>query len=281
MQEMEEQTINIEAARNDPNVRIYKNDAIINADRTFESAIAAAYQATKVYEYYTSQSYGRLGQLFLIRMISHGDYDLENYVTELEDAYLGFQQQYGNPDERVDILSLRDDIFQIPRVNNQGLAMSQSDRIAALRDKLTDVALLDEQGYLTVPFATALTRLSPLTRDHKIRRIEAEIVGSNVGDTVGRVYLRQKGTGIVRSVTSDVIYYRFPQLTAVVDTFFNGVRALGAEIYTNDRMRDRPYMNSRWDLVINQKDESVNQDIDLRSVTDVRLYLYYTDFTAQ
>lgn len=281
MQEMEEQAINIEAARNDPNVRIYKNDAIINADRTFESALAAAYQATKVYEYYTSQSYGRFDQLFLVRMIGSGDYNLENYMTELQDAYFSFQQQFGNPDERVDILSLRDDVFDIPRLDNQGAAVSQSDRIASFRAKLTDVALLDESGYLTVPFATSLARLSPLTRDHKIKRIEVEIIGSDVGDSVGRVYLRQAGTGSVRSVSGDSIYYRFPELTAVLDPFFNGVRALGAEIYASDRLRDRPYVNSRWDLVINQKDELVNKDIDLNSITDIRIYFYYTDFTAQ
>lgn len=169
----------------------------------------------------------------------------------------------------------------IPRLDNQGAAVSQSDRIASFRAKLTDVALLDESGYLTVPFATSLARLSPLTRDHKIKRIEVEIIGSDVGDSVGRVYLRQAGTGSVRSVSGDSIYYRFPELTAVLDPFFNGVRALGAEIYASDRLRDRPYVNSRWDLVINQKDELVNKDIDLNSITDIRIYFYYTDFTAQ
>lgn len=281
MQEMEEQTINIEAARNDPNIRIYKNDSIINADRTFESALAAAYQATKVFEYYTSQTYGRLDQLFLVRMVSHGDYNLENYLSELEDAYLAFQQAFGNPDERVDILSLRDDIFQIPRLGSNGAAVSQSARISELRAKLTDVALLDEQGYLTVPFATSVARLSPLTRNHKIKRIEAEVVGSSVGDPIGRVYLRQKGTGIVRSVGDEKIYYRFPELAAVINPFFNGVRSLDGATYSSARLRDRPYANSRWDLVLNQKDETANMDIDLNSVTDIRLYLYYTDFTAQ
>jgi hypothetical protein len=72
-----------------------------------------------------------------------------------------------------------------------------------------------------------------------------------------------------------------PALTAVLDPFFNGVRVFTPEIYNNDRMRDRPVANSRWDLVINQKDEQVNLDINLNSVTDVRLYVYYTDFTAQ
>jgi len=136
------------------------------------------------------------------------------------------------------------------------------------------------QGYLTVPFATSLRRVSPLTRNHKLRRIEAEIIGSDVGDATGRVYVRQKGTGVVQTVAADPVYYRFPSRTAVVDTFFNGMRTFGPEIYSNDRLRDRPLINSRWDLVLNQRDEAVNQDIDLESLTDVRLYLYYTDFTT-
>ena len=246
--EMEEQTINVEAARNDPNVRIYKNDAIINADIAFDAATAAAYQATKVFEYYSSQSYEHLNDLFLVRMVNYGDYNLNNYLTQLQDAYLNFQQQYGNPDNRVEIISLRDDVFDIPRLDQNGQAVSQADRIAQFRDKLKDVTLLDEHGYLTIPFATSINQLSPLTRDHKIRRMEAEIVGSDIGDNVGRIYVRQKGTGVVRSVTNDTLYYRFPALTAVLDPFFNGVRVFTADIYNNDRMRDRPVSNSRWDL---------------------------------
>jgi len=280
MDEMEEQTINVEAARNDPNSRIYKNDAILNAEFAFDSAITMAYQATKVFEYFTTQSYARLVDLFLVRMVSHGDYNLENYLTQLQDAYLEFQQQYGNPDERVDILSLRDDIFAISRYDDKGVTLSQADRIAAFRTRLKDVSLLDEQGYLTIPFATSLNRLSPVTSNHKIKRMEVEVVGSDVGDALGRVYLRQKGTGVIRKLDTDIEYLRFPERTAVVDSFFNGARVFGPEVYASDRLRDRPVSNSRWDLVINQRDESVNKDINLASLTDVRVYLYYTDFTG-
>ncbi len=279
--EMEEQTINVEAARNDPNVRIYKNDAIINADLAFESAIAAAYQATKVFEYYSSQSYEHLMDLFLVRMVNYGDYNLNNYLTQLQDAYLSFQQQYGNPDDRVEILSLRDDVFAIARLDPSGQPITQADRIAQFRGRLKDVSLLDEQGDLTSPFATAINPLSPVTRTHTVKRLEAEISGSDVGDTVGRIYVRQKGTGVVSAVNGDPLYYRLPAVTAVINPFFNGVRVFTSDIYDNDRMRDRPVANSRWDLVINQKDETANMDIDLNSVTDIRLYVYYTDFTAQ
>ena len=46
------------------------------------------------------------------------------------------------------------------------------------------------------------------------------------------------------------------------------------------RLRDRPLINTRWELVLNRVDELVNEDLNLLSLSDVRLYIYYTDFTA-
>lgn len=84
---------------------------------------------------------------------------------------------------------------------------------------------------------------------------------------------------MIRSVTGDNVYYSFPVRTAVLNPFFNGLRPLSEEIYRSERLRDRPLVNTGWDLLFNQKDEKVNQDIDLASLKDIRLYLYYTDFT--
>jgi hypothetical protein len=39
-------------------------------------------------------------------------------------------------------------------------------------------------------------------------------------------------------------------------------------------------VNTDWRVVINQRDESCNADLDLLSLEDIRLYLYYGDFTA-
>ncbi|MBN1773932.1 MAG: hypothetical protein JXB32_21915 [Deltaproteobacteria bacterium] len=280
-QDVEQLAINIEAARNDPNVRIYKNDAVINADRAFNTAIREAYKATRVYEYYTSQSYAKLDQLFLIRMVAAGDYNLEYYLTELSDAFYVFEETYGNPDVRVDVISLRDDLLNVPRLAANGEALSEAERLQVFQQMLMDPARLDEHGYLSIPFSTDLDGLSPLTRNHKISHVEAEIVGSDTGDTLGRLYLRQRGTGTVHSVTDDSLYYVFPERTAVINTFFNGDRGSFStdEIYINRRLRDRPYSNTLWELVFNQRDEAVNQDVNLASLNDIRLYVYYTDFT--
>ena len=278
-EELQQQTINVEAARNDPNVRIYKNDAVILSDETFRAALRDAYVATKAFEYYTSQSYAHLYDLFLVRMVSHGDYNLESYLAELEYAYRDFQQIYGNPDHRVEIVSLRDDVLAIPRLDAAGRPLTQAQRIEQFRGRLADAAYLDERGYRTVPFSTSLARLSPLTRNHKVTAIEAEIIGADVGDTVGRLYLRQRGTGVIASVDGEKLYYRFPERTAVMNPIFNGVRVFGPEVYRSDRMRDRPFVNTHWELVLNQRNELANQDINLQSLTDIRLYVYYTDFT--
>lgn len=277
--ESEEMAINVEAARNDPNIRIYRNDAVTAADRTFHAALREAYRATKVFEYYTSQSYAALEKLFLTRMVSAGDFTLESYLDDLERAFVEFEEQYGNPDVRVAIVSLRDDILRIPYVDEDGIAISEVERTELLREKIRDVSLLDSRGYLRMPFATSIDDLSPLTRNHKVRFIEAEIVGDRVGDSLGRVYLTQRGTGMIRSVSGNNVYYSFPIRTAVLNPFFNGLRPLSEEIYRSERLRDRPLVNTGWDLVFNQKDETVNQDIDLASLKDIRIYLYYTDFT--
>ncbi len=280
LSESEQQTINIQAAKNDPNVRIYRNDAYINADLSFQDVLKETYRATRVYEYYTSQSYAELDKLFLIRMVQYGDYNLENYLTDLENAFYDFEEEYGLPDTRVAIVSLRDDILAIPRLDDEGRSLTQNERINQMRATLTDASLLDKDGYLSIPFTTNFLGLSPLTRNHKIDYIEAEIIGSSVGDTVGRLYLKPKGTSVIKGVDGLKNYYRFPERTAVINPFFNGNRIFTADVYKNQRLRDRPFVNTSWNLILNQRDELANQDIDLNAVTDIRLYVYYTDFTA-
>lgn len=278
--EAEQMLINVESARNDPNVRIYRNDAVINADIAFDDAVRDVYRTTRVFEYYTSQSYAKRDQLFLIRMVTAGEYNLENYLNELQNEFFTFEEEFGVPDTRVQILSLRDDLLQIPYLDDDGAPLSQGKRIQKMRDRLKDVALLDSNGYLTIPFGTQLEVLSPLTRNHKIHHVEADIVGSDVGDTLGRVYLRQMGTGIIRSVNDTTDYYVFPERTGVINTYFNGNRVFDPELYRNYRLRDRALANTLWELVINQRDEEVNKDIDLQSLSDIRLLVYYNDFTA-
>jgi len=278
-EESEELAINTQAAQNNPNVRIYKNDAIITADRTFQAALKEAYKATRVFEYYTSQSYPGWEKLFLVRMVGAGDNSLEQYLFELEDAFLAFQEQYGLPDHRVAIVSMRDHVLAIPRTDDNNKALTLAERVDLFRAALADPGRVDQSGYLSFPFATTTSQLSPLTRNHKIDYIEAEVVGSDVGDTVGRIYLRQTGTGTVSSLEGSDSYFAFPKHTAVVNTLFNGQRVLPPNVYQNARMRDRPVANSRWELLINQRDELVNKDINLQSLTDIRLYVYYSDFT--
>ncbi len=278
--ETEQLAINFEVARNDPNVRIYKNDAILTADRTFQAAVGEAYRATKVFEYYTSQSYAHLGDLFLVRLASRGDISLEAYLARLEHEFRSFQEAYGNPDQRVAIISLRDDVLAVPRLRDDSTPLSDAERLELFRAALTDARRLDENGYLTFPFSTSFGPLSPLTRNHKIHSIEAELVGADTGDAVGRLYLRQKGTGVVRALPGDKSFYAFPVRTAVLNPFFNGERVFSGAVYRNDRLRDRPFVNTHWELVLNQKDEQANKDINLRALSDVRLYVTYTDFTS-
>jgi hypothetical protein len=282
--ESEQMAINVAAARNDPNFRIFKNDAILTADRTFQEALQAAYKATKVYDYYTSQSYAHLIDLFLVRMVSHGDISLEAYLSGLEAAFIGFEEQYGNPDLRVEKICLRDDILDTPFLDENHQPYALGDRTQMMRDALNNPERLDENGYIVVPFATRLEDLCPITHNHKIHYIEAQLFGSDLGDPVARIYLRQRGTGTVRGVDGQADFYAFPERTAVINPFVGDSRAFGGgsfqdEVFINRRLRDQPLVNSNWELLINMKDEPANRDLHLDSLNDICLYVYYTDFT--
>ncbi|MEL6180060.1 MAG: hypothetical protein AAFS10_13960, partial [Myxococcota bacterium] len=277
--ETEQLAINVEAARNDPNIRIYRNDAIINAEISFNDALQQLYRATRVFEYYTSQSYANRDQLFLIRLTSRGDTNLENYQSDLQNAFFEFEESFGLPDTRVQVISLLNDILDVPRIDEQGRPLTSSQREAIMHRALRDPARLNPQGHLTLPFSTNLDELSPLTRNHKILFVEAEISASDKGDDVARLYLRQQGTHVVRSVDDTLQFYRFPSRTAVINPFFNGNRYFTPEVYRTNRLRDRPVASTAWELLINQRDEAANRDLNLQSITDIRLFVYYTDFT--
>ena len=279
LEEAEQLNINLAVARTDPNVRIYRDDTIVNAEESFEDALVQAYRATKVLEYFTSQSYANLEELFLTRMVQYGEYNLNAYLVDLENAFFEFEELYGLPSLRVARISLRDDILDIPYTDTDGTAYSTTERIELMREVLADPSNLDEDGYLSIDFPTTLDELSPLTRVHKVDYVEAEIIGSEIGDTVGRLYLTQKGTSLIHALDDSYIYYRFDERTAVLNPYFNGNKVFDTGVYQSLHFKDRPFVNTNWSLVINQRDEQVNQDIDLQSLTDIRVYVYYQDFT--
>ncbi len=289
LEEQTRLTIDIEAARNDPNVRLYRNDAVINADRTFTAALREAWRATRMYEYYTNSTYEFCDRLPLVRMVANGDFPLDAYLDDLDEAYYVWEESYGNADLRVEVISAVDDIFQISRVD-RGVLRTPEEMAALFSQRLAQTPR-DRRGAHELDFRTSLNRLSPLTHNHKVRFIEVELVGEDLGDDLGRVYVRQRGDGVGFLLQPDGTRkaYTLPERTAVVDTFFNGERplsdALGlfegstVDIYRNERLRDRPLHHSGWQLVLNFEDEFVNQDIPPSRIEDVRIYLWYTDFT--
>ena len=285
-QELEETlalAINVEATRNNPNVRIYRNDAVINADLTFESAVRTAYIATRVLEYYTSASYAGLDRLFLTRMVQRGDYNLTQYLIELEDAFRDFEDIYGLPDTRVLRVSLKDDVFGIEYTDAEGRALGSNERNDAFTSRLTDRTLRDDNGYVVIPFSTRRGMLSPLTRNHQIKYVSAQITGNNLGDIFTRVYLRMAGTGTVVPLGLDDTprSYLFAPRTGVIDAFQSEKRSSlldNDEFYRSRTLASRPVINSQWELIVNMVDEPANADFRLEDLTDIRLYFYYTDF---
>lgn len=277
--ETEQHLINVEAARNDPNIRIYANADVLSADRTFQDALTDAYRATRMFEYYTAQSYAKKGDLFLVRLAGRGEDNLEDYLLDLRRAFNDFEQDFGRPSLRVQLVSLRDDILRIPRTKEDGTAMSKDDQIQALHDRLKDPNLLDDRGYIRIPFNTSLDAVSPITSIHKLAYVEAEVHGTDLGDRIIRLYLTSKGTSSIRALDGSVQYHRMDPVTAVLNGIKGGNRTtLGPEVYRDTRLKDRPLVNSLYELTINFKDEQVNEDFNINSIDDVLLFLYYEDF---
>ncbi|MCK6549425.1 hypothetical protein L6R52_26535, partial [Myxococcota bacterium] len=277
--EAEQLAINVEAVRNDPNVRLYKNDAIINADRAFKLAIRHVYRATKVYEYYTSTSYANLDQLFLVRMVARGDYNLDNYLADLRDAFLGFEETFRAPAARVERVSVRDHVFAIPYEDESGDPLSVDARNRLFRERLLDPRLLDSNGHLAIPFATTKDQLAPCTKNHKLDFVEISLVGGDLGDDEADVMLWQNGTGVVESLDGTERYYRLPPALIVAQPFFGRTAVFDPAVYRRFELRERPFLNTSWSLVLDQRDNAENQDIDLGHLDDVVIFLYYTDFT--
>ena len=281
--EAEQNLVYVEAARSDPNVRLTRNAAILDADKSFDDAVRDAYRATRVVEYFTSQSYPRFNELLLTRMVRGSEFGLENYVIDLDRYFRAFEERSGRPELRVAQISLRDDIWAVGRSDTSGGPTTLDAREAALRERLADPALLDAYGAIVVPFSTGRALASPLTRDHKIDHVEVELKGTFEDGAVGRLTLTQRGTGAVEGFDGETRRYRFDPLTTVINPFFNGKKSavFAPEVYMDQRFRDRPLFNSAWALRIDAPRDGVRSDINPAAITDVVLYVYYTDFVQQ
>jgi len=97
---------------------------------------------------------------------------------------------------------------------------------------------------------------------------------------LGRVYLRMLGTGSIQRLDDLTSFYALPVRTAVINTLMGSVKYYqSGDVYASYHLRDRPLVNSLWQLVINQRDEKVNQDIKLGTLSDILVHIYYTDVT--
>ena len=271
--EAEQLAIKVQSARNDPNIRLFKNAAVEDADKSFKDALEDAYRATVIVEYYTQQSYPDFQRLYLARMVGRGEDNLENYIYDLQRFYRGFEEQNGAPALRVLKLSLKYDILGIDK------AETTNAQAEAFRRELVSPEHLAGDGTLSFDFSTNLDLVSPQTAIHKIDHVEVNIAADR-GDGVGRVYLTQRGTGLLVGLDGERQYRAFPELTTVVNAYFGGVKSplFDPELYTDERLRDRPLLNTLWTLGLNLDAEVVNRDIDLTTFNDIEVFIFYRDF---
>ncbi|WP_236515341.1 hypothetical protein [Sandaracinus amylolyticus] len=277
--EAEELAVDIERSRNDPNVRVYRNASVMTADDTFRRALEHAYRATRMFEYYTSQSYERAGQLHLIRMVAHDFPNLDSYLDQLEDDYEEFRVRFRTRARRVQRISVADHVFQIP-FREGGVELTTTERRRRFYERLTDPRNLDPSGAWTVPFSTSFERLSPCTFNHQIEHIEVQLEGTGFGDDEADLLIWQEGTGTLRTVAEGNRFHRLPPSLIVANPYFNRANTVfDPTVYRRHEMRERPFVNTNWRLVFDQLQNIENRDIDLTLIEDIVLYVYYTDFT--
>ena len=277
-EDAERLAIDVEAARNDPNVRVYMNAAMINADRSFNRALEHAFRATRLLEYFKSESYENADELYLIRMISRGEYNLESYLDDLEDDYEAFRVRYRTRSNRAVRLSLTDDIMMIPVIDEDGHALSTDQRTRMMRERLLDPTRLDASGRRTFEFRTAFEQFAPCTFGHQINYVEVMFSGSNLGDANSSVMLWQDGTGIIGRADGDQNFHRLPPALIVATPRRDLDMAFDPSVYRNYGMRERPLVNTSWRLVFDELHPQ-NADVRFEKVNDVFVYIYYTDFT--
>ncbi|MCE9579337.1 MAG: hypothetical protein K8W52_39805 [Deltaproteobacteria bacterium] len=270
--------IDVEAARNDPNIRVYMNTAMINADRSFNRALEHAFRATRLLEYYESQSYAHADDLYLIRMVAHGDYNLDNYLDELEDEYESFRGQYRNRAHRAIRLSMANDIMQIPTLGADGHSLSPAERTALMRARLLDPRLLDSRGRRTYTFSTTLDQFAPCTFGQQIDYVEVMFSGADLGDPNASVMLWQTGTGVVERADQGQNFHRLPPALIVATPRRDLDSAFDPSVYRNYGMRERPVVNTSWTLVFDEHNPQ-NRDVHFDQLNDIYIYIYYTDFT--
>jgi len=77
----------------------------------------------------------------------------------------------------------------------------------------------------------------------------------------------------------------------VINPVVNGFRDFGQDsdgaitgptrsIFRNYRFRERPLVNTNWELILNRRTEAANEDVNLDGLDDIKLYVFYTDFTG-
>jgi hypothetical protein len=276
--ETEQLAINVQAARNDPNIRVYRNAAVINADRSFDRALEHAYRTTRMYEYYTSQTYAGRGDLYLIRMVARGVPNLVSYLDEIEDDYEAFRVEFRTRARRVRRISLLNDIFRVP-YQQDGRELSEEERFRIMRERLLDPSRIDENGRRVVEFRTFADQTAPCTFSHQIDYIEIDLIGQNLGDEFANLLLWQDGTGVIESLSDGQVAYQLSPLLMVAQPHFNNSQRFDPSLYRRFEMRERPFINTSWKLVFDQHGDPDNQDISVDGLKDIHLYVHYTDFT--
>ncbi len=304
----------------DPTQRLERDATAVVAEQTFEELLRYTYLTAKAFEYETNVSYAPLARLFAIRSVYQArDFNggIERFLTDMDVAYNDYRASVGNPQPRQDIISLRRDIFGLADPyyigscsvaggaceSGRGTCLadprsgdlrckSNADARTLFRQKLLDGGFTDSKGRLSIPFATNVNPGNPIFSTNifndRIKSIRVDLIGSNLGDDQGVVYIEQGGTSFVRtpagfagSANESVRQWNVRPWRAAIAASFNGQFSLPPEVVNNTELFGRSVAFANWAVVIDRTNEPRNTDIDFSTLEDIRIIVLHEGYTVQ
>ena len=269
----------------DPTFRLYRDQVGMQWADQMTLARKWAFLATRALEYTTNQSFANAGEVFADATAG----DLSNYLSLLSSTYQSDQLTNGWDQDRVDILSLRRDVFGYlqPVPDPAGGTMSPEQQFEAL---LLSPKSRDAEGNLKLAFDTeaaagGLDFFSSDVCEDRIADIKMNLVSSALTGSIAYVGLTQQGEARLAdcaqpgTATSYTLSTKAAQVTAGLN--LPRTAETDPSYPANTDLYERPVLASSWILSIDTHGEPQNAWVDLGQIEDIEIWIHHRARTVQ
>jgi len=252
---------------NDPSYRLARDKSAIDAEYYFEIALAEVYKTARAFEYETNLTYPCIeSKLYEIRSAA----DLRAFMSIMDLNFTRYRDAYGNPQQYVDEISVREDILGIKQTIIDPSTGEEVSPQEQFRRVLLAANNLDPNGDVFLDFTTSIAEGNGVFNhqlcNDRIRSIQVMLVGDFLGDNEADVMLVQSGSSMVRACD--------PELQGAAGEFVEYNYGLAAP-YTGLYGNSVAY--SSWRLVF--QDVANNADLDLTQLDDIVIKLTHEALT--